>query len=119
MPGVEFPTIETTLAAIDLPEIPAIPATHCGHVRLDPNQKCWFVPKWSGANLVGVEGEWFFEVGSWGEDGQTWVSAGVPSINHHEANLLDPAVAAANPEVTAMAQAFAAMVALSQRKGLI
>ena len=117
--SVEFPVIVTTHAAVTIPEVPAKPAVTANNVRFSSTKPCWFKPTWSGASLSGVEGEWFWEIGSWSQDGTQWTSAGVADKNHHEANLLDPAFAATYPEVAAMAQAFAAMASISAKKGVI
>lgn len=116
--SVSFPPISTTVAAVNIPEVPAVPAVHAGNVRFSDKHKCTFLPTWSGANLSGVAGEWFWEVGSWSQDGTTWTSANTYK-NHYEPNLLDPAFVTAYPEVAVMAQAFAAMASISAKKGVI
>lgn len=116
--SISFPAITTVAAAVTIPEVPAVPAVTANNVRFSDKHKCTFKPTWSGASLSGVEGEWFWEVGSWSQDGTTWTSANTFK-NHHEANLLDPAFVAAYPEVAVMAQAFAAMASISAKKGVI
>lgn len=116
--SVSFPVITTTVAAVNIPAIPAVPAVTANNVRFSDKHQCTFKPTWSGGTLSGVEGEWFWEVGSWDNTNTVWTSANTFK-NHHEANLLDPAFVAAYPEVAVMAQAFAAMASISAKKGVI
>lgn len=113
--SVAFPLISTTVAAVTIPAVAAVNATN---VRFSPNHSCVFKPTWQGGSLSGVEGLWFWEVGSWDQTGTIWTSANTFK-EHHEPNLLDPAFVAAYPEVAVMAQAFAVMASISAKKGVI
>ena len=114
--SVEFPIITTT-QTVTVPEVVAKPEVVCNEVRQGSASK--FKLNWNAdGTLAGIEGEWFWEVGKWTEDG--WVDGG-PSgkKNHYIPNLLDPVFAAANPEVAQLASSFAAMAAISKRAGII
>ncbi len=116
---MDFPVIETTVAAVHIPAVPAVPELNAGNVRFSPVTACWFRPIWTDGKLSGVEGEWYWEVGTWDETQTIWTSAKAEPVRHYEPNLLDPEFAQANPEVAAMGAAFAAMAAISKRKGVI